>query len=103
MKLSRSVGVFKTWLTRLQTYIGLVNFFMLFFVFIQDNKWFSWYVWCIIIFVVLSSILFIDIRFIMGQALGYQWEKNKSFARLEKKVDRLMEEIGLDPDSSGSG
>ena len=93
MSMSVILGKGKTWLTRLQTYIGLVNFFLLFFVFIQDNKWFEWYEWLIILVVLLSSLLYVDIRWIMPNALGYQWTKNKSFVRLEKKVDMLLERI----------
>lgn len=93
MNISLMLGKAKTWMTRLQTYIGLVNFFLLFFVFIQENKWFTWYEWLIILCVVLSSVLYTDIRFIMPNALGYQWTKNKSFVRLEKKVDKLLEMI----------
>lgn len=86
------VGKIKIWTQRLQTYVSLINFFMIFYIFIGDNQWFDWYEWLIIIVVVSSVVLFVDVRFIMPNSLGYQWDKNKSFVRLEKKVDRLLEE-----------
>lgn len=93
MRIGLLVGKGKTWLQRLQTYVSLINFFMLFYIFIGDNKWFSWYEWVVIVFIVCSLVLYIDVRYIMGNALGYQWDKNKSFKRLEKKVDMMMEKL----------
>jgi len=94
MRLGLFIGKMKIWQQRIQTYIGIINFLMLFYVFIQDNKWFNWYEWIIIIIIVCSTILYIDIKYVMPNALGYQWDKNKSFKRLERKIDVLMKTNG---------
>lgn len=87
------MGKAKIWMQRLQTYVSLINFFMLFYIFIGDNTWFTWYEWMLIVVLVCVLVLYVDVHYIMGNSLGYQWDKNKSFIRLEKKVDLLMEEI----------
>ena len=87
------VGKIKTWLQRLQTYMSIINFILLFYLFIQENTWFHWYEWLIIIVVVCAVTLFVDIRHVMGNALGYQWDKNKSFKRLERKVDTILRQL----------
>ena len=93
MKWGLLAGKLKIWQTRLQTYTAMVNFFMLFYIFIQDNEWLTWYWWLVFMVVTISVVLFIDVKYIMPNALGYQWTKNKSFNRLEQKVDRLLEEM----------
>ena len=93
MKMGLLGGKIKIWMQRLQTYVSLINFFLIFYVFIQDNDWFTWNQWLLIIVVVSVSVLVVDVHFIMPNSLAYQWDKNKSFRRLERKVDELKEMI----------
>jgi len=87
------VGKIKTWLQRLQTYMSIINFILLFYLFIQENRWFNWYEWLIIIVVVCVVTLYVDVCHVMGNALGYQWDKNNAFKRLEKKVDTILKQM----------
>jgi len=91
------VGKIKTWLQRLQTYMSIINFILLFYLFIQENKWFQCYEWLIIIVVTCSVVLYVDVRHVMGNALGYQWDKNNAFKRLERKIDAIQKRLDEKP------
>lgn len=86
-------GRFKVWLQRLQTYVSLINFGMLFYVFIVNNSWLPWYIWLVLIVCGLSGLMFFDIKVIMPSGLSYTWIKNPSWHELNDKLDRILEGI----------
>ena len=48
--------------------------------------------WMLVFVVGLSSLLWFHVKYIMPQSFQYMWEKNPAFKRLEKKIDRLIDE-----------
>jgi len=83
------LGKLKIWQQQLATYVQMLSFLMLFYIFIGDNAWLPWYLWLLVFTVGLSVLLWFHIKFIMPQSFQYMWEKNPAFKRLEKKIDML--------------
>jgi len=93
-------GKFKTWQMRLQSYISLITFFMIFYVFIQENKWLEWYVWLTVFVIVIGFIIYLDVTYIFPAQLNYTFNKTGKFREIldvvssnSDKLDFLMEKI----------
>ena len=100
-KLVKNVGKLKVWQTRLAGYMGIINFVMIFYLYVIESPMgFEWYHWTIIIGISIVSIIFMDIRYILPAASAYGFEKNPKFVSLEemvksnsKKLDVIIKEI----------
>ena len=97
MNKARMGGKIKTWQNRMSTYTQLISLFMMFYIFIQNNKWFSWYWWIFIFVFSLSVVLHYDIKHIFGEQQDYAFDKSKRFTGLRKtvnsnskKLDRIL-------------
>jgi len=90
----KSIGKLKVWQQRLNTYVGLVNFLMLFYLYIIESPMgLEWYYWLFTILVITLSIVSIDTIFIMPNALGYNFEKNPQFQELKKDIKEIKEKL----------
>ena len=95
-KASRAAGKLKVWQSRLATYISMVNFAMIFYLYIiQSPMGMEWYHWLIIIVGGTLSIVFIDTKFIMPAALEYGFEKNPQMVKLKRQVEENSEKLDL--------
>ena len=89
MKASKFAGKLKVWQNRLASYISIVNFVMILYLYIiQSPMGMEWYHWLIIIVGGTSSIVFIDTKFIMPASLAYGFEKNPQMVKLKKQVNK---------------
>jgi len=86
MSKAGKAGKVKTWQNRMSTYTQLVSLFMVFYIFIQDNRWLEWYQWIIVFIVIISSILYVDIKYVFGEQQDYAFDKSKRFKELRKTV-----------------
>ena len=84
-----NVGKLKTWQQRLNTYMGLFNFGMLFYLFIVENRWFDWYVWVLVIGVGTFLLMLFDVFLVMPQQLEYNSNKNPEWKRHVSQMDRI--------------
>lgn len=102
--ISKALGKMKVWQTRLAGYISLVNFVMIFYLYIIESPMgFEWYHWAFLIVVGVTTIVFIDTKFIMPQAFGYTFSKNPGLQKLKKqsqenseKLDLILNHLGLE-------
>lgn len=91
--IAKLLGKMKVWQQRLATYVGMLNFAMLFYLFIIENKWLSWYVWLVIVTTGIIALVVVDTKFIMPHSLAYNFEKNREWNRLMDEIDELKEMI----------
>jgi len=91
MKKAKTAGMLKTWYQRLTSYVSMVNFIMIFYLYIIESPLgFQWYHWLLLISVSILSILYIDIKYVFPTSQTYAWKKNPEFQEL--KQDKIIEE-----------
>jgi len=85
-----SLGKYKTWVNRLQTYLGPLNFMMILYLYIkQDPLDIIWQVWVVIIGVLLSVLLMFDLFFVFPSELGYGSKKNPEWMGLRDEIKEI--------------
>ena len=95
----RFLGMGKIWQNRLSTYIGMVNFTMIFYLYILESPLdLLWYHWMFILVSSVVVILYIDIKFIFPAAQQYASEKNPFFVGMRDDIILIKNELGLDGD-----
>jgi hypothetical protein len=103
-KIIKWAGAVKVMQQRLSSYVSLVNFLLLFYLFIIENPFgYDWYYWAVFLLFVNLSLVIIDTKLIMPSAFHYTFVKNPGLVELDnqvkensKKLDKIMEEIGLE-------
>lgn len=84
------------WQQRLSTYVAMINFVMVFYLYIIESPLgLEWYHWLIMISVGVSLIVFIDTLYIMPHSYSYTFEKNPEFQELKqdvKEIKKIIEE-----------
>ena len=84
------------YLNRLQTYVAMVNFMMILYLYVtQSPMSIDWYWWIVIMCGIFPVVVVLDIKLIYPGMLKYAFDKNPGFQRLEKKIDRVMRELGI--------
>jgi len=87
-------GKAKVWQTRLSSYISLINFVMIFYLYIIENPLgLSWFYWFILMFVGVVGLIVFDTIFVMPYSLGYTFSKNPEFMELKNDVKEIKKEI----------
>jgi len=95
-KISETVGKVKVWQQRLASYISLINFVMLFYLYILESPLgLQWYHWTILIVVIITFVVYIDTKYIMPQAFGYTFDKNPGQQYLKKKGKENSEKLDM--------
>jgi len=88
MKKAKVLGMIKVWQQRLTTYISLVNFFMIFYLFIIESpRGLEWYHWFILISCAIIIILYFDVKYIFPNTQLYTFKKNPGMMMLNEKID----------------
>lgn len=87
------LGKLKMWQTRLATYISMVNFAMIFYLFIAENKWFEWYIWTFIIMLSVLVIVVFDTVNVMPKQLRYSFLKNPEWLKMKRNQKRIMDKL----------
>lgn len=73
----------------------MINFIMIFYLFIVENKWFEWYVW---LFVISSNVIFIvifDTIKVMPEQLAYGFIKNPEWQKMKRNQKRIMDRLAI--------
>ena len=90
-----TLGEIKMWQSRLATYVSMINFILLFYLFITENKWFEWYIWFFVITSVVLFIVIFDTIKVMPDQLGYGFRKNPEWLKHKRNQKRIMEKLGI--------
>ena len=86
------IGRYKTWLGRLQSYLGPLNFVMILYLYIQRQPLgIIWQIWVIILSIFLIVLLFIDIVFIYPSESRYISRKNPEWVELREEIVEIKE------------
>lgn len=89
-KISETLGKLKVWQSRLSGYISMINFFMIFYLYIIESPMgLLWYHWALLIIVMVISIVFVDTKFIMPQSFGYTFSKNPGYQEMKKDLKEI--------------
>ena len=89
------LGKLKTWQSRIATYTGLIQFIMIFYLFIIENKWLEWYYWLLFFTVITTVIMWVDIVVIYPQQLAYNRVKDPEWMKYVKNQQRIMDHLGV--------
>ena len=85
------LGKLKVWQTRLATYVSMVNFIMIFYLYIIESPLgLKWFHWLLIICVVVFFVMLVDVLVILPSSQNYLFDKNPGLVRLEGKVDSVV-------------
>ena len=87
-----NLGVLKQWQARLATYASMIQFGMVFYLFIIENRWFSWHIWLLIISVSVLALVWFDTVKVMPAQLEYGFKKNPEWQRHVKRQDLILKQ-----------
>lgn len=70
------LGKAKVWQMRLASYVAMINFVMIFYLYIIESPLgFPWYTWLVVILGVVSVVVFVDTALILPASQNYLWDK----------------------------
>lgn len=88
------LGIMKAWTARIQTYLGLINFVMILYLYvIQEPLGLKWYYWIILLIPALSLILWLDLKVIFPVSQEYIYRKNPEWMKLREEINKLRVSI----------
>ena len=93
--IQKMFGVLKMWQMRLATYISMIQFIMVFYLFIAENTWMEWYYWFVLVTFICCSIIFFDVKFVFPGTLDYTFKKNPKMMDLKKQVSKNSQKLDL--------
>ena len=91
---AKTLGMIKVWQQRLATYISMINFIMIFYLYIvQSPMGLEWYHWFLIISISICVVLFFDIKYIFPNTQLYTFKKNPGWTAIKRQVDENSEKL----------
>jgi len=92
----KMLGMFKVWQQRLATYIGMINFFMIFYLYIVESPLgIEWYHWLILILLSVIIIIYVDIKYIFPSTQLYAFNKNPGWMAIKQQVDENSAKLDI--------
>jgi len=86
------LGVLKFMQNRLQSYIGVINFVMLFYLYIIESPLgLQWYFWLLAISVISITILVVDRKYVLPGVLTYGFKVNPMMMEMKKEIEEIKE------------
>lgn len=90
------MGRYKTWVNRLQTYMGPLNFVMILYLYIQQEPLgIIWQVWFILLGAALVGLLLFDLVIVYPSELKYSTRKNPEWNDLRDDIRTIKEKLGV--------
>ena len=89
-----NLGILKQWQSRLATYVSMIQFIMIFYIFITSNNWFNWYTWVLIVSILIVFTIWFDVKIVMESQLEYSFLKNPEWIKhveRQKKILKLLD------------
>ena len=91
------LGQLKTWENRLSSYIAIINFAMIFYLYIIETPFgLEWYQWVSMIIIFVVVVIFVDIKFVFPGVLDYTFKKNPEWVRMMNNQKRICEKLGIE-------
>lgn len=85
------VGRYKTWIVRLQSYLGPLNFIMVLYLYIiQEPLGIIWQVWVVILVVLLAFVLAFDMRVIYPSEARFISRKNPEWVEMREEILEIL-------------
>ena len=90
----KNIGRYKTWLNRLQSYLGPLNFLMIMYLYIvQEPLGLTWQIWVIILGSFLTVLLIVDLLIIFPSEQQYISRKNPEWRELRDDVHQIKKQL----------
>jgi hypothetical protein len=87
----REVGRYKTWLNRLQSYMGPLNFIMVLYLYIiTEPLGLRWEIWAVVLTLFLGVVLIFDVVVIYPSEQMYNTQKNPEWNDFRDDVKRIL-------------
>lgn len=87
-------GKLNVWQSRLASYVGVINFLMVFYLYIIESPLnFKWYHWGLIVTLCITILLFIDIRYIYPSSQEYSFNKHPEMTKLKEKINQNSDKL----------
>ncbi len=91
------IGRYRMYLNRLQTYVAMVNFAMILYLYMRESPLgVEWYWWITIMSITFPIIILFDVKVMYPGTLIYAYEKNPGFQKLEKKINKIMDKLEIE-------
>lgn len=95
------LGKLKVWQLRLASYISMVNFIMILYLYILESPLgIQWYHWVIVIVFGIVVVMSLDILYVFPETQRYTWIKNPEYLELKqeikdntKKLDTILKKL----------
>jgi len=92
--ISDFVGKLKAWQQRLSSYVSMISFIMVFYLYIiKSPMGLEWYHWLVIIGVGISFLLFVDIRYIFPSMQKYQGLKHPILMEMYDDIKKIKQQL----------
>ena len=89
-----NLGMLKVWITRLQSYLGLGNFFMILYLFIsKEPLGLNYKVIFLLMIISITIVMFVDILLIFPQTQSYSYNKNPEWIKMKKDIKKILERL----------
>jgi len=83
-------GKLKVWQQRLASYVSMVNFAMIFYLYIIESPMgLLWYHWVMVVIIGIVSIVFVDVRYILPNTLKYNFNKNPRMNEMKREIEEI--------------
>ena len=97
VKVVNFAGKVKAWQQRLATYIAMLSFLMVFYLYIIESPFnLEWYHWLVIVVLCVVSVLYLDIKFILPASQEYMTEKNPFFVKMRDDIKEIKVHLGIE-------
>lgn len=85
------IGKYKSILNRLISYLGILNFSMLLYIFVKNQPLgFNWFIWFITVIFLCLGIMIFDIFFVIKAESIYLFKKNPKLVEMNEKLDTII-------------
>ena len=83
---TKLLGKLKVWQTRLATYVAMINFLMIFYLYIIESPLnLGWYVWLSIILILVVGLILFDTLLVLPASQEYMFLKNPEWVKFIKQ------------------
>ena len=94
VKKAKTFGMIKVWQQRIATYISMINFIMIFYLYIIESPMgLEWYHWLILISVSVGLIIYIDVKIILPESQDYMFYKTPFMVKMREDVEEIKKAV----------
>jgi len=91
----RLIGTLTFVYARISSYVGMANFLMLFYIFIQNNEWLPWYGWLLVFLSAFGVLGVTDVEKILPETIKFAKKHNPYQQMVCKRLGLIEDKLGI--------